>query len=209
VVGLYATPGALLLYAAVGSSRHLVVGPMSATAALSAAAVAEVATQGGADFAAYPAALAITTGVLAVAAGLLRLGFLNLAALEQVRRPRRDSFLVALVALVAVLVYRLNAPLLFVNAKRLRDGIRAELRDADPAVRVVPLDLSFTPELDLESVDVLASLRHELDGQGVALWLAGVHAEVEDMLARSGLADDIGRHRLYRTVEDAARDASA
>jgi MFS superfamily sulfate permease-like transporter len=76
VVGLYAAPGALLLYAAFGSSRHLVVGPMSATAALSAAAVADVATQGGASFAAHTAALAITTGILAVAAGLLRLGFL-------------------------------------------------------------------------------------------------------------------------------------
>ena len=106
-----------------------------------------------------------------------------------------------------MLVYRLNAPLLFVNAKRLRDGIRAELRGAEPAVRVVLLDLSFTPELDIESVDVLAALRRELDGQGVALWLAGVHGGVEDMLVRSGLADDLGR--LYRTVEDAARDASA
>ena len=42
VVGLYAAPGALLLYAALGSSRHLVTGPMSATAALSAATVADV-----------------------------------------------------------------------------------------------------------------------------------------------------------------------
>jgi SulP family sulfate permease len=32
VVGLYAAPGALLLYSAFGSSRHLVTGPMSATA---------------------------------------------------------------------------------------------------------------------------------------------------------------------------------
>jgi sulfate permease, SulP family len=76
VVGLYAAPGALLLYAAFGSSRHLVVGPMSATAALSAAAVAEVATQGSADFAAHTVALALTTGLLALGAGLLRLGFL-------------------------------------------------------------------------------------------------------------------------------------
>jgi len=76
VVGLYAAPGALLLYAAFGSSRHLVVGPMSATAALSAAAVADVATQGSSGFLAHTTALAITTGLLAVGAGLLRLGFL-------------------------------------------------------------------------------------------------------------------------------------
>jgi sulfate permease, SulP family len=43
VVGLYAAPGALILYAAFGSSRHLIVGPMAATAALSAAAVGDVA----------------------------------------------------------------------------------------------------------------------------------------------------------------------
>ena len=42
VVGLYAAVPALVLYAAFGSSRHLVVGPMSATAALSAAIVAPV-----------------------------------------------------------------------------------------------------------------------------------------------------------------------
>jgi MFS superfamily sulfate permease-like transporter len=44
VVGLYAARGALLLYAALGSSRQLVTGPMSATAALSAATVADVVT---------------------------------------------------------------------------------------------------------------------------------------------------------------------
>ncbi len=70
-----------------------------------------------------------------------------------------------------LLAYRLNTPLLFVNARRLRDGIRAWVRGARPTVRVVLLNLSFTPELDIESVNVLASLRAELAGgeQPVAL----------------------------------------
>lgn len=38
VVGLCAAPPALVLYAIFGSSKHLVTGPMAATAALSAAA---------------------------------------------------------------------------------------------------------------------------------------------------------------------------
>jgi MFS superfamily sulfate permease-like transporter len=135
------------------------------------------------------------------------IGFLDLAAMERVRRLRRDSFVIALVSLVAVLA--LNAPLLYVNAKRVRDGIRAELRDPAAPVRVVLLDLSFTPELDIQDVNVLASLHQELDGQGVALWLGGVHAQVQDMLVRSGLADEIGRAHLYREVEDAIADASA
>ena len=76
VIGLYAAPPALILYAAFGSSRHLIVGPMSATAALSAAAVADLTTGGVDEVLAFTAVLALLTGVLALAAGLLRLGFL-------------------------------------------------------------------------------------------------------------------------------------
>ena len=54
-VGLYAAPSALIFYAVFGSSRHLVVGPMSATAALSAAAAGTVVTAGHGDFAALTA----------------------------------------------------------------------------------------------------------------------------------------------------------
>ncbi len=76
VVGLYAAPGALILYAALGSSRHLITGPMSATAALSAATVGTYASQGSDKFVAFTAGLAIATGIVALIAGLLRLGFL-------------------------------------------------------------------------------------------------------------------------------------
>ncbi|MGH3039592.1 MAG: SulP family inorganic anion transporter, partial [Gaiellaceae bacterium] len=76
VVGLYAAPGALILYAALGSSRHLVTGPMAATAALSAAAVADLATAGSDDFLQLTITLALVTGILAILAGICRLGFL-------------------------------------------------------------------------------------------------------------------------------------
>ena len=76
VVGPYAAPGALIFYAAFGSSRHLVTGPMSATAALSAAIVATYATQGSSRFTTMTAALAISAGLVAILGGLLRLGFL-------------------------------------------------------------------------------------------------------------------------------------
>src|SRR5919112_4650426 len=64
VVGLYAAVASLVLYALLGSSRHLVVGPMSATAALSAAVVSGFAGGGTAEFVAFTAALAIVTGVI-------------------------------------------------------------------------------------------------------------------------------------------------
>jgi sulfate permease, SulP family len=73
VIGLYAAPPALLFYAMFGSSKHLIVGPMSATAALSAAAVADLTTD---NPIAFTAMLALVTGILALLAGVLRLGFL-------------------------------------------------------------------------------------------------------------------------------------
>lgn len=77
VIGLYAAPPALVLYAAFGSSRHLITGPMSATAALSATAVAGLAPSGSDDYVALTTALALTTGVIALVAGLVRLGFFS------------------------------------------------------------------------------------------------------------------------------------
>ncbi len=76
VVGLYAAPGALLLYAAFGSSRQLVVGPGAATAALSAAAVGDLAGQNTDLYVQLTITMALTVGIAALVAGLLRLGFL-------------------------------------------------------------------------------------------------------------------------------------
>lgn len=75
VVGLYAAVPALVLYALAGSSRHLVVAPMSATAALSIGVVTTVSTD-PAEVVVLTAALAVAVGLVAVAAGALRLGFL-------------------------------------------------------------------------------------------------------------------------------------
>ena len=91
-VGLYASPGALVLYAALGSSRQLIVGPMAAAAVLSAATVAALVPVGGGRFVALTAALAIIAGLAALVAGLLRLGFLA----NFVSEPVLKGFIVGL-----------------------------------------------------------------------------------------------------------------
>ncbi len=98
VVGLYAAPGALLLYAAFGSSRHLITGPMSATAALSAATVSSYATAGSSGFVTMTAALAISAGLAALIAGLLRLGFLA----SFISEPVLKGFIVGLALTIIV-----------------------------------------------------------------------------------------------------------
>lgn len=75
VIGLYAVPAALLLYAVFGSSRQVITAPTSATAAVSAAAIAGIAAHNGSDFTALTVGLALTVGVIAILAGVARLGF--------------------------------------------------------------------------------------------------------------------------------------
>jgi SulP family sulfate permease len=98
VVGLYAAPGALLLYAAFGSSKHLVTGPMAATAALSAAAVGDLAAGGSDAFLAMTIGLALCVGVIALAAGLARLGFLA----SFISEPVLKGFIIGLALTIIV-----------------------------------------------------------------------------------------------------------
>lgn len=71
---MVAAPGALLGYALLGTSRTLVVGATTATAAISAAAVGPLADGDAMRFAVLSAALALVAGAVFVGAGALRLG---------------------------------------------------------------------------------------------------------------------------------------
>src|SRR6476620_6915144 len=98
VVGLYAAPGALLLYTAFGSSRHLIVGPMAATAALSAAAVGDLAAQNTALFVQLTITMALTVGIAGLVAGLLRLGFVA----NFISEPVMKGFIIGLALTIMV-----------------------------------------------------------------------------------------------------------
>ncbi|MCM1973007.1 SulP family inorganic anion transporter [Streptomyces sp. G1] len=76
VVGLWAVLPAMVLYALVGSSRLLSVGPESTTALMTAVAVGPLAAGDPGRYAALAAALALMVGLLALAARAVRLGFL-------------------------------------------------------------------------------------------------------------------------------------
>jgi high affinity sulfate transporter 1 len=73
--GLYALLGALVGYALFGPSRQLVVGPSSALAALSAATIVTLAPGGSARYLALTTGLALAVAVMALVAGIARLGF--------------------------------------------------------------------------------------------------------------------------------------
>jgi high affinity sulfate transporter 1 len=101
ITGLYATILPLLAYALVGPSRILVLGPDSALAALIAATVLPLAGADRDRAVVLAAALAVLTGVLCIAAGLARFGFLT----DLLSKPVRVGYMngIALTVIVSQL----------------------------------------------------------------------------------------------------------
>jgi SulP family sulfate permease len=75
-VGLYASIAPLLLYAVLGTSRVLAVGPVAVISLMTATAIHDHAAPGSAAYAATAITLAFLSAGFLLAMGLLRLGFL-------------------------------------------------------------------------------------------------------------------------------------
>ena len=96
--GLYTAPLALLSYAVFGTSRHLNVGPSSTVAIISFGVISLLAVTGTTEFIAMTSMLALITGLLLVAGGMLRLGVLA----DFLSKPVLDGFIVGLAITIAV-----------------------------------------------------------------------------------------------------------
>jgi SulP family sulfate permease len=77
ITGLYTIVIPMALFAIFGSSRHLVVGADSATAAIMAAGLAGMATTASSQYVALAGLLALMAAALLILARLIRLGFLT------------------------------------------------------------------------------------------------------------------------------------
>jgi len=99
--GLYATIAGLLAYALFGPSRILVMGPDSSLAALMLAVVLPLAAGDPARAVALAGAMAIAVGLICIAAGLAKLGFVT----ELLSKPIRYGYMngIALAVIVSQL----------------------------------------------------------------------------------------------------------
>jgi MFS superfamily sulfate permease-like transporter len=103
--GLYTLTISLLLYAILGTSRHLSVGGTSATAALLASSVAAslvvsafATSSDPQTYQTYAAAFVLVTGLVFLVAGVARLGFIT----QFLSKPVMTGFVVGLAVFVAV-----------------------------------------------------------------------------------------------------------
>jgi high affinity sulfate transporter 1 len=98
VTGLYATIVPLVVYAVVGPSRVMVLGPDSSLAAVIAAVILPLGGGNPETAVALAGALAVLTGLVILAAGVARLGFVT----ELLSRPVQTGYLYGIAVTILV-----------------------------------------------------------------------------------------------------------
>ncbi|MFN8158193.1 MAG: SulP family inorganic anion transporter [Candidatus Nanopelagicales bacterium] len=177
-VGLYAIPLALVAYAVLGSSPHLVVGPVSTVSVLSGSLVAGLANGSMSHAVALTSALAIAAGIGLVIGGIARVGW----AVEFLSRPIVTGFVFGLVLLIVLgeIPSLLGMPPESGDVLARVWGLLSHLGDADLPTALVGLSClvvlfvgaHFLPRVPWGLVvlvgSILVSNRLDLAAQGVA-----------------------------------------
>ena len=104
--------------------------------------------------------------------------------------------------LPGLVIYRFDAPLLFANAKTLRDEV-LHLAHAEPAPRWIVVAAEPITDVDTTASDVLLELDHALDERGQTLVFAELKDPVFRKIERYGLADAIEPRHFFPTVDTA------
>jgi anti-anti-sigma factor len=104
-----------------------------------------------------------------------------------------------------VMIVRLDGAMYYANALTVRDQIKTMIEEAKTQPRALLIDLDAQDRLDLTSADVLKGLLKELQGKGIAVYVADMHAPVREFGQRTGLLELIGEDHIFPTVDAAVR----
>lgn len=100
-------------------------------------------------------------------------------------------------------IVRPEAGLLYFNIDFVCDTIRDRVRTETPPPRLVVLDLSAAPQVDMQSAHSLASLAEELKVAGTRLQVVEARSSVRDRLRAEGVDEKLGGINRFTSVADA------
>lgn len=107
-----------------------------------------------------------------------------------------------------VLVFRVEASLLYFNADHVRSTVWQKIRASTP-LRLVVCDLSTSPHVDVAAARMLCGLQNDLSEQGIQLRLTDAHSHVRDLLRAEGLEERVGYFGRHTSVEQAIAEFAA
>jgi len=102
-----------------------------------------------------------------------------------------------------LLICRPEASLVYFNIDHVRNAVMAAIDAATPRPRLVLLDLSSSPHIDLQATETLGMLHRELAAAKIQLQLVEAHASARDTLRREGMEEKAGTINRFTSVADA------
>jgi sulfate permease, SulP family len=102
-----------------------------------------------------------------------------------------------------ILLFRVEASLVYFNAEHIYDTVFARLAAAPEPIRLVVWDLSTSPMVDMAGARLVKSIHAELEKRGIPLRLAEARSSVRDLLRTEGVEEKVGRIDRFTTLADA------
>jgi MFS superfamily sulfate permease-like transporter len=99
-----------------------------------------------------------------------------------------------------VLIFRTESGLLYFNVDHVCEQILERARAEAPLPKLVVLDLSSSPHVDMHSAQRLGALADELAGMGIRVQAVEARSSVRDRLRREGVGEKLGGIDRQRTV---------
>ena len=102
-----------------------------------------------------------------------------------------------------VLIFRPESSLMYFNVEHVCDTIRDQVRAVANPPKLVVLDLSAAPYVDMQGAHTLAGMAGELQAAGVRLRAVEARSSVRDRLRAEAVDAALGGVNRYTTVADA------
>src|SRR5438094_518415 len=104
------------------------------------------------------------------------------------------------------LLVRIESSLLYFNAEHVRDTVAARLRAEATPPKIVILDLSASPHMDIQACGVVMNIADDVKAAGAHLQIVEARSSVRDRLRAEGMEEHVSQVNRFTSVADAVED---
>jgi SulP family sulfate permease len=104
------------------------------------------------------------------------------------------------------LVFRVESSLLYFNAEHVRDTVAARLRAEATPPKIVILDLSASPHMDIQACGVVMNMADDIKAAGARLQIVEARSSVRERLRAEGIDEHVKQVNRFTSVADAVED---
>src|SRR5436189_2187283 len=104
------------------------------------------------------------------------------------------------------LLVRVESSLLYFNAEHVRDTVAARLRAEATPPKIVILDLSASPHMDIQACGVVMNMADDVKAVGARLQIVEARSSVRDRLRAEGIDEHVSEVNRFTSVADAVED---